>query len=240
MKNQIIRQLTAEANSNRAEQQALLDAKYYKALAANPKVKPVREIYKQPKFDKEIAKRLRQLSGLKTAANTFDLKIFKDTPTKAEYKKIYDTLDKYVAAFPTPKNLVFIGAAGTGKTHAAQVLGSKLLDRGFSVLYITAFALIQRFKDYIFNFETDALDHIFSCDLLVIDDLGTEPKIRNISEEYLLNVINERMVHDKPFAVTTNLSPDDILERYDQRLTSRILAKQSSVVIQMKSKDLRF
>jgi len=246
VKERIKRELLSEANFNRQEQQALLDTKYYKALLAadqkggQVKTKPVREIYKAPSIEAELKKRLRAASGLKPGAKTFDLAVFKDAATKTEYKKIYDTLDKYVAAFPTPKNLVFIGAAGTGKTHAAQVLGSKLLDRGFSVFYITAFALIQRFKDYIFNFEADALDNIFGCDLLVIDDLGTEPKIKNISEEYLLNVINERMANDTPFAITTNLSPDDILARYDQRLTSRILAKQSSVVFRFKGKDLRF
>lgn len=237
MKQEIKRQIISELRSTVADKQAELDTKYYNALASGKKA--VREVYKMPNIETELSKRLRQQSGIKTSVSDFTLDIFKDTKIKTEYKKLYETLDKYVAAFPTPKNLCLVGAAGTGKTHAAQIVGSKLLNRGFSVLYITAFSLVGRFKDYIFNFERDALDFLFTCDLLVIDDLGTEPKIKNVSDEYLLNVINERMANNMPFIITTNLSPEDILARYDERLTSRILSKQTSVVIKMKSKDLR-
>jgi len=229
MKEEILRQLKAEARMQAADKQAELDAKYYAALGKGEKA--VRQTYTPADFDTELANRLKQLSGLPVKIPTKN--------TIPAFEKTFDMLQTYIAAFPTSKNLIFIGAAGTGKTYASRVVGGKLLDKGFSVLYVTAFNLIQRFKDYIFNFETSALDHLLTCDLLIIDDLGTEPKIKNISEEYLLNVINERMTQEKPFIITTNLSPDDILARYDQRLTSRILSKQTSVVINMKSKDLR-
>jgi len=229
MKEETLNKIKTEARAEAADKQAELDAKYFTALAKGEKA--VRQTYTPPDFDAELAKRLMELSGLPTKIPTEN--------TIPEFEKTFDILKKYIAAFPTPKNLIFIGAAGTGKTYASRVVGGKLLARGFSVLYITAFGLIQRFKDFIFNSESSALDHILTCDLLIIDDLGTEPKIKNISDEYLLNVINERMTNERPFIITTNLSPDDILARYDQRLTSRILAKQTSVVIQMKSKDLR-
>ena len=167
---------------------------------------------------------------------------FKNEKTRTEYKKIYDTLTKYCNAFPTPKNLVLSGATGTGKTYAAQIIANNLHDKNFSVLQLTAFSLIQRFKDYIGKFFTgdnSELDAMLTCDLLIIDDLGTEPVIKNVTEEYLYNVINERLTNKKPFIITTNLSPDDIAARYDQRLASRILSRENSVVIQMKSPDLR-
>lgn len=229
MKQEIKRQIISEMRSAAADKQAELDAAYYNTLASGKKA--IRETYKMPDIQKELAKRLKKLSGLPVS-----------TPKEnkmPEFKKTFEVLDKYTSAFPTNKNLVFIGAAGTGKTYAAQVVGAKLLDRGFSVFYITAFSLVQRFKDYIFNFERETLDFLLTCDLLIIDDLGTEPKIKNVSDEYLLNVINERVANEKPFIITTNLSPDDILTRYDERLTSRILSKKTSFVIQMKSKDLR-
>lgn len=237
MKQEIKRQIISEMRSVAADKQAELDTKYYKALASGKKT--MREIYKMPNIEAELSKRLLQQSGIKSILTDFSLDVFKDAKTKTEYKKIYDKLNKYVSAFPHPMNHILSGAAGTGKTHAAQIVGAKLLSRGFSVFYTTAFSLVQRFKDYIFNFERDALDFLFTCDLLIIDDLGTEPKIKNISDEYLLNVINERMANNMPFIITTNLSPEDILARYDERLTSRILSKQTSVVIEMKSKDLR-
>jgi len=229
MKEEIIRQLKSEARTEATSKQAELDASYFTAMAKGEKA--MRQAYKPPDFETELLKRLRQLSGLPTKIPTEN--------TIPEFEKIFSTLEKYIAAFPTPKNLVFIGGSGTGKTYASRVVGGKLLDRGFSVIYITAFGLIQRFKDYVFNFETSALDHLLTCDLLIIDDLGTELKIKNISDEYLLNVINERMANEKPFIITTNLSQEDIMARYDQRLTSRILSKQTSVVLEMKIKDLR-
>jgi len=231
MKEEILRQIKSEQRFLNEEAKCKRDTEYFKALATGKKLPS--KIEGCPKggvfFQKELTKRLRTLSGL--PANP------PKTNKLPDFKKIYDTLDKYIAAFPTPKNLVFIGGAGTGKTYAAQVVGNKLLDRGFSVLYITAFSLIQKFKDFIFSHES--IDWLLSCDLLIIDDLGTEPRLKNISDEYLLNVINERLTRELPFIITTNLAPDDILARYDQRLTSRILSKQSSVVIEMKGKDLR-
>jgi DNA replication protein DnaC len=229
MKEEILKQIKVEARMAASDKQAALDAKYFAAVARGEKA--VRETYTPPDFETELAERLRRLSGLPTSNPTGN--------TIPEFEKIFETLEKYIAAFPTPKNLIFIGGTGTGKTYASRVVGGKLLDMGFSVLYITAFSLVQRFKDYIFNFESSALDHLLTCDLLIIDDLGTEPKIKNISDENLLNVINERQAQEKPFIITTNLSPSDILARYDQRLASRILSKETSVIINMKGPDLR-
>jgi len=233
MKEEILKQLNAERRTQIAEEQCRLDAEYYKALAKG--IKATRVIAKgsasKQSLQKELTLRLKNLSGLPASVGR-ENKI-------PELKKTYDILNKYVSAFPSSKNLVFIGGAGTGKTYAAQYAGARLLDRGFSVIFTTAFSLIQRFKDYIFNFEHAALGPLLTCDLLIIDDLGTEPKIKNISDEYLLNVINERLANNSPFLITTNLSPEDILARYDERLTSRILSKQSSVVIEFKGKDLR-
>ena len=232
MKQEILNQIKTETRERQYEEQMLRDAEYFKALAQNKKLPSMtRGVARSDGVSekKELTRRLRALSGLPA-------KLPKENKLP-DFKKIYDTLDKYISSFPTHKNIVFIGAAGTGKTYAAQYVGAKLLDRGFSVLYITAFSLVQKFKEFIF--EGSSIDWFLSCDLLIIDDLGTEPKIKNISDEYLLNVINERMAHERPFIITTNLAPDDILARYDERLTSRILSKQTSVVIEMKGKDLR-
>jgi len=183
-------------------------------------------------------KKLIEASGFKsTAPRKFDCK----SPTP-EHAKIYKLLGTYCDKFPDVKvsNIVLCGATGTGKTFAAHVLANCLLDRGFSVLYLTAFGLVERFKKYINNFndetETDAL---FDCDVLVIDDLGTEPTIRNITGEYLYNVINERLANGRAFVITTNLSPTALIEKYDQRITSRILSKETSAIIEFKGKDLR-
>ena len=241
MKDEILNQIKSEMRYKQQDEKNLRDAEYFTALlqkkqSKNTSLREAHSATKQSQIDlhAELTRRLRALSGLPEKVS-HENKL-------PELKKTYDKLDKYISVFPPtrdPKNIVLIGGAGTGKTHAAQYAGARLLDRGFSVIFTTAFSLVQRFKDYIFNFEHAALGPLLTCDLLIIDDLGTEPKIKNISDEYLLNVINERLANNSPFLITTNLSPDDILARYDERLTSRILSKQSSVVIEMKGKDLR-
>jgi len=183
---------------------------------------------------------------ISTAPNSFlgADKIFADTEKKAEYGKIYNKFSEYCNVFPKgSRNIVLSGPAGTGKTYAAQIIANNLIDKGFSVLCVTAFSLIERFKNFIRSFaaayqdtETDAL---FECDLLMIDDLGTEPAIRNITEEYLYNVINERLVRGKPFLVTTNLIPIEIEQRYGQRLTSRLLSREKTILVKMSGPDLR-
>ena len=185
---------------------------------------------------KEYTARLTSESGI-----TIPLKDFKKPPTE-QHGPIYKALNTYCERFPDNKlpNLFIYGGTGTGKTYAVQIIANNLLERGFSVLYTTSFALIQKFKNYISAFsESNELDAMLMCDLLIIDDLGAEPTIRNITQEYLYNVINERMVTNKPFIITTNLSPADVVNRYDQRLASRILSKEKSVIIEMKSQDLR-
>ena len=159
---------------------------------------------------------------------------------KPEFKNLYTQFDNWCKKFPTGKNLVLHGPAGTGKTYSTHIIANVLMEQGFSVLFITAFGLVERFKKYVqsFNDETQT-DALFECDLLIIDDLGVEPIIKNISQEYLYNVINERLVNDMRFIITTNLDEPALKQRYDQRIVSRVLSKESSVVIEFNSKDLR-
>ena len=73
----------------------------------------------------------------------------------------------------------------------------------------------------------------------MIDDLGTEPILKNITKEYLYNLINVRQVNNKPTFITTNLSLDNILERYDDRIFSRLGNKNLATNIQLTSSDKR-
>ncbi|MDR1858696.1 MAG: hypothetical protein LBQ69_04430 [Treponema sp.] len=87
--------------------------------------------------------------------------------------------------------------------------------------------------------DTDAIDAFLDCELLVIDDLGAEPQIKNVTQEHLCNIINERLQNGRPFIVTTNLSPAQIVARYDQRIASRILCADTSTLINFSGPDRR-
>jgi DNA replication protein DnaC len=155
----------------------------------------------------------------------------------------YTALTAYCDKFPAVKtpNLVFSGATGTGKTFTAQVMANILLDRGVFVHYTTAFAMVNAFQKFVQSFgaDTDAIDTFLECDVLIIDDLGAEPTLKNITQEHIYNIINERLLHNRAFIVTTNLSPSDIVNRYDQRISSRILAQGTSALLEFAGKDLR-
>ena len=236
-----VRVLTAKGINSDALKKATaardkLFANYYTAPKSGNVCTCVQKCYTQ---------KLIEQSGFTTnAPKIFDDKLtskFTDQNIKTEYRKIYNALSQFCEKFPNVKkqNIILSGATGTGKTYAAQIIANNLMERGFSVLYLTAFSLIQRFKNYIFNQNSVDNDALFEVDLLIIDDLGTEPVIRNISQEYLYNVINERLVAKKSFIITTNLNPEALAERYDQRIASRVLSRETSAVIEFRSDDLR-
>jgi len=242
-KNQILSQIKSEMAAEENERTAKRDEAFFKALVTNKKL--TRHEFNtsyakttSPRANLSLKQRYTQhlieQSGFKSKAPS-NFKI-----VRAEFKHLYSEFENWCKKFPECKNLVLHGRAGTGKTYSTHIIANVLMEQGYSVLFITAFGLVERFKKYVqsFNDETQT-DALFECDLLVIDDLGTEPIIKNISCEYLYNVINERLANDKRFIITTNLDEPALKQRYDQRIVSRILSKESSVVIEFNSKDLR-
>lgn len=154
--------------------------------------------------------------------------------------KIYDTAKKWCNTFPKSNilNLNFLGEPGTGKTFLLECMASEIMKKGYNVVFITAFALNEECKKYHFS-QPNSLDNIMTCDMLIIDDLGCEPILKNITIEYLFNIINLRQKQQKPTLISTNLSLEDILNRYDERIFSRISNKSISLTVQFTGKDKR-
>ncbi len=150
-------------------------------------------------------------------------------------QKIKGVLSSYIEHFPPTKirNLIFMGATGTGKTFAAAVVADSLIKRNFNVLFLSSVKLNDVFLRYHTASEGDRkaiFDLLTECDLLIIDDLGTEPILKNVTVEYLTSFLSERLAHEKPFIITTNLLPEEIKARYTERLLSRISAKDCAIV----------
>jgi len=72
-----------------------------------------------------------------------------------------------------------------------------------------------------------------------IDEVKAEPTIKNVTQEHIYNILNERLTNNKAFIITTNLNPEAIFDRYDQRIASRISAKENSTLVEFPGKDLR-
>lgn len=126
------------------------------------------------------------------------------------------------------RNLIFYGTVGTGKSFLSGCIAKELLDRGHSCIYYSASSLFDSIAHLSFNHkERDAMsvlsEDLYSCDLLIIDDLGTELTNAFVASA-LFSLINERSLRQKPIIISTNLRLDEIRDRYTDRIYSRIVS----------------
>ncbi|MEE1113638.1 MAG: ATP-binding protein [Eubacterium sp.] len=164
---------------------------------------------------------------------------------RSEAERALSLSRSFVENFPanlskgTPENLCYYGNVGTGKTFLTHCIAHDLLEKGVSVLYMTAYDLFDKLGKYTFRTDEEmkqAHDAVFSCDLLIIDDLGTE--LTNsfvISQLFLL--INDRLLNRKSTVISTNLSPANFRDAFTDRVFSRIY--ESYKLIHLSGRDIR-
>ncbi|MEN8079267.1 ATP-binding protein [Clostridioides difficile] len=121
-------------------------------------------------------------------------------------------------------NLLFYGNSGTGKTFLSWCIAKELLDKGFLVVYKTADDLLRALKEIKFNNDTDLENLLINCDLLIVDDLGSE-QITDFSSAELFTLINKKILKNKKMLISTNLSLPLISKRYSERISSRIIGE---------------
>ena len=128
-------------------------------------------------------------------------------------------------------NLILTGATGLGKTHLSLAIANEAIQRGFGVVYVSAGSLVSRLEDEHFGRAGDAssLEALKSCDLLILDDLGTEFR-SSFSCAAIYNLINERLLLKKPTIISTNLSTKELTDRYSERFASRVIGSYRRVV----------
>ena len=136
---------------------------------------------------------------------------------------------------------MFNGFPGLGKTYLLNCMGKRILQRGYSVLKLTAFKLMEILKVSYLNNDSalTSLGDLLSVDLLLIDDLGTEPRYNNITVEYLFSLINERVLSRKHTVIATNLTPSNVKERYGERIYSRLSDDNTGGFFELKGDDIR-
>lgn len=174
---------------------------------------------------------------------TFDLNLFdkkKYNREKTSYenmKNIRNFCEKYVENFDNETtNLCFYGDTGLGKTFMSCCIAKALMDKGKSVIYIRASKLFRMLDDDRFGRETEGLDDIYNCDLLIIDDLGTEAENKFVTPS-LLEIVNERINFNKKMIISTNLNFSGMETYYTKRFTSRLL--ESFTVMVFYGEDIR-
>lgn len=127
-------------------------------------------------------------------------------------------------------NLLLYGDTGVGKTFLINCIAKELLDAGFSCIYFTAPQLVDIMERSAFgrrededDYEQDAGGYIFDCDLLIIDDLGSELNNAFVNAQ-LFQCINTRLTAGRSTLVSTNLRPEDLQSIYSERISSRLLS----------------
>ncbi|WP_446898113.1 ATP-binding protein [Clostridium sp. LBM24168] len=120
------------------------------------------------------------------------------------------------------ENLFFYGTAGTGKSFMSNCIAKELLDIGYLVVYKTAEILMQNLREIRFANNKDLKDLLLNCDLLIIDDLGSE-QITDFSKTELFNILNMRLLSGKKILISTNCDLEEILKMYSERISSRLL-----------------
>ena len=148
--------------------------------------------------------------------------------------KIYNLCKDYAENFSlNSKSLMLMGNTGLGKTHLSISIAKKVIDKGFSVIYGPADTILGKIEKEHFNYSanTPYKDSVLNCDLLIIDDLGTE-FLTKYTLSVVYNIINNRILTSKPTIISTNFSIDEIEEKYTPRILSRIMGSYTVKLLQ--------
>ena len=163
--------------------------------------------------------------------DNFSLDFYKGN--RENYEKmsdVYKLMKKYADTFKVgeSENLALFGGTGLGKTHLSSAVAGKLIENGFDVMYAGAVSMISDFENRRFgtglNEGFGSVDRYTDCELLIIDDLGTEV-VNQFTLSCIYNVINTRLNKKLPTILSTNLSPSEFRQKYWDRITSRVLGE---------------
>lgn len=184
----------------------------------------------------ERMENLEKSSVLKISDQTFDrfnFEFYSKVPNIryqiSPYESAYKNFEKcknYVENFDISKeNLLFTGPSGLGKTFLSTAIATEIRKKDYSVIYDTAINFFENYESKKFsNYNEDISRKIQSyidCDLLIIDDLGTE-MITTFTTSTLYNIINLRIISEKPIILSTNLTLPEIAKKYTQAISSRV------------------
>lgn len=177
---------------------------------------------------------INSLSPLKLSTfESFELSYYSDTDVsdgvnpRRRMGQIYNYCVSYAENFtPQSRSILMRGATGLGKTHLSLSIANELLNKGYSVAYASApdilFKLEQAHFSYDYSKEQELTAALCDCDLLIIDDLGTEFSTAYTNSQ-IYNIFNNRVLRSKPVIINTNLTVKELENAYTQRFVSRVM-----------------
>mgnify|MGYP000798371620 FL=1 len=146
------------------------------------------------------------------------------TSPRRRMESVLDFCKTYAAEFSQKSSsLLLYGHTGLGKTHLSLAIAGKVVEAGHGVIYSSAQNLFNKLeKEKFGRSDGNTEENILGCDLLIIDDLGAEFTTQ-FTVSALYNIVNSRELEGKPTIISTNLTPEQLLSTYSERIASRIL-----------------
>ncbi len=179
---------------------------------------------------------------------SFDLTVFPDKKVEGQpftQRQMMDMIreqcqtwaDQYPKA--STSDMLLMGPSGLGKTFLMHAMAKRLLDRGHNVLMMSAYRFLDVARKAYFSGQMGELDSLMEADVLLLDDLGSEPLMENITIVQLFNLINERQTAGKGTVISTNLNLRELRERYTERIASRLTDKRQCTQVVFMGEDIR-
>ena len=164
---------------------------------------------------------------------SFRLDLYSDRPDTSgvtplnRMSKILNYCRNYADTFSlSSRSILMRGATGLGKTHLSLAIANEVIRKGMSVVYVSAPDILSRLEREHFTYqyakEDDTFSTLLKCDLLILDDLGTE-FVSQFSVAAVYNLFNSRILAGKPIIMSTNLTMNELLTTYSQRFVSRVM-----------------
>ena len=166
--------------------------------------------------------------------------IYPDEASRKEGKTICVLCQRFADALPAPKfpQLLLFGQAGRGKSFMGNAIAARAIERGIDTLRLTAYRMTEEVMNGFSN-NASPLPRFTQVPLLVLDDLGTEPLIPNVTKESLFAIADQRNTSRLATVYISNLNADELTERYGERIASRITDASITKAIRFTGDSLR-
>lgn len=177
----------------------------------------------------------------KQSFESFDISMLETEEQREIAEENFYFLKSYASEFTrSSESLLLAGGTGLGKTHLSSAVARRVIEKGYNVVYESAESIFREIGREIFRNDYSAGEpeyyRFFDCDLLIIDDLGSE-MVTPSTVSYLYNIINTRINKGLPTIISTNNSSEELRRRYDDRIASRIFGE--FVILLFKGIDQR-
>ncbi|MDL2257939.1 ATP-binding protein [Eubacteriales bacterium OttesenSCG-928-K08] len=171
---------------------------------------------------------------------TFSSAVYPTAEQREQMQRARQVAETFSNEFPhtNMQNLVLLGTAGLGKTFLLNCIAKRVLERGYAIRKLTAYSLQEQVLSGIRS-NTNGAAEFLNVPLLLIDDLGSEPMINNVTQAYMFSILNERMNARLHTIVATNLTLGTLQSLYGERIFSRLINADDSRVLRLQGQNLR-